>query len=229
MKIVVYNDRDPTWFNDKIRFIIKEKTTAYRYFRQNINNAYWQHRLKLPQSSLNNPTESSKEKYYQIMANKLQNTKKTSSCLSLLKIFLNNEKIPLIPPLFHMYRTAQKMKFSITDFFSKYDYIRRKLRVWSDFEEIVNRKLFFFFFEQCRFISDFKHKAEIFNHFFSNQCSLLNNNRKLSANLNHITDRCISSVTFSAGDIGKVIKKRIGIPISVFGHWKFVMTPLINL
>ena len=121
MKIVVYNDRDPTWFNDKIRFIIKEKTTAYRYFRQNINNAYWQHRLKLPQSSLNNPTESSKEKYYQIMANKLQNTKKTSSCLSLLKIFLNNEKIPLIPPLFHMYRTAQKMKFSITDFFSRYD------------------------------------------------------------------------------------------------------------
>ena len=88
---------------------------------------------------------------------------------------------------------------------------------------------FFFFFEQCRFISDFKHKAEIFNHFFSNQCSLLNNNRKLPANLNHITDRCISSVTFSAGDIGKVIKKRIGIPISVFGHWKFVMTPLINL
>ena len=97
MKIVVYNDRDPTWFNDKIRFIIKEKTTAYRYFRQNINNAYWQHRLKLPQSSLNNATESSKEKYYQIMASKLQNRKKTSSCLSLLKIFLNNEKIPLIP------------------------------------------------------------------------------------------------------------------------------------
>ena len=77
---------------------------------------------------------------------------------------------------------------------------------------------FFFFFEQCRFISDFKHKAEIFNHFFSNQCSLLNNNRKLPTNLSHITDRCISSVTFSASDIGKVIKKRIGIPISVFGH-----------
>ena len=27
--------------------------------------------------------------------------------------------------------TAQKMKFSIKDFFSKYDQIRRKLRIWS--------------------------------------------------------------------------------------------------
>ena len=27
--------------------------------------------------------------------------------------------------------TAQKVKFSIKDFFSKYDQIRRKLRIWS--------------------------------------------------------------------------------------------------
>ena len=27
--------------------------------------------------------------------------------------------------------TAQKMKFSIKDFFSKYDQIRRKMRIWS--------------------------------------------------------------------------------------------------
>ena len=27
--------------------------------------------------------------------------------------------------------TAQKMKFSIKDFFSKYDQIRRKLQIWS--------------------------------------------------------------------------------------------------
>ena len=29
------------------------------------------------------------------------------------------------------YDTAQKMKFSIKDFFSKCDQIRRKLRIWS--------------------------------------------------------------------------------------------------
>ena len=41
--------------------------------------------------------------------------------------------------------TAQKMKFSIKDFFSKCDQIRRKLRMWSHLlkksEEILNGKL----------------------------------------------------------------------------------------
>ena len=30
-----------------------------------------------------------------------------------------------------IYNTAQKMKFSIKDFYSKCDQIRRKLRIWS--------------------------------------------------------------------------------------------------
>ena len=38
---IVCNDRDPPWFNDKIRLLINEKTTAYKYFRQNGNGAYW--------------------------------------------------------------------------------------------------------------------------------------------------------------------------------------------
>ena len=29
---IVCNDRDPPWFNDKIRLQIKEKMTAYKYF-----------------------------------------------------------------------------------------------------------------------------------------------------------------------------------------------------
>ena len=41
------NDRDSPWFNDKRRLLIKEKATAYQYFRQNGDNAYWQHRLTL--------------------------------------------------------------------------------------------------------------------------------------------------------------------------------------
>ena len=61
------------------------------------------------------------------------------------------------------------------------------------------------FHSNC-FISDFKQKAELFNNFFSNQCSLINNNSKLPTNLIHITDWCLSSVTFSAGDIAKIIQ-----------------------
>ena len=38
-----------------------------------------------------------------------------------------------------------------------------------------------------RFILGFKYKAELFNDFLSNQCSLINNNSKFPTNLNHIT------------------------------------------
>ena len=38
----------------------------------------------------------------------------------------------------HFLHTAQKMKFSIKDFFSKRDQIRRKLRIWS---HLLNKSL----------------------------------------------------------------------------------------
>ena len=50
-----------------------------------------------------------------------------------MKVKTNNKKYKIL--LFFknvsLKNTAQKMKFSIKDFFSKYDQIRRKLRIWS--------------------------------------------------------------------------------------------------
>ena len=43
-------------------------------------------------------------------------------------------------------KTAQKMKFSIKDFFSKCDQIRRKLRIWSHLLQKSLMETFFFFF-----------------------------------------------------------------------------------
>ena len=46
--------------------------------------------------------------------------------------------------------TAQKMKFSIKDFFSKCDQIHRKLRIWS---HLLKKSLMEnFIFEQCMFV-----------------------------------------------------------------------------
>ena len=45
------------------------------------------------------------------------------------------------PP--HTWYTAQKMKFSIKDYFSKCDQIRKKLWTWLQTEEILNGKLHF--------------------------------------------------------------------------------------
>ena len=86
--------------------------------------------------------------------------KNSKVCWSLLKIFLNNMKIPIMPPLFY---------------------------------------------ENC-FITDSKEKAQLFNIFFSKQCSLIPNNSSLPADVNYITDKRLSTVTFSARDIGKIIQ-----------------------
>ena len=67
-------------------------------FHYNKNNPDLIYRLKRLQKCLSISIESSKER----ITNRLNNTQKSSKTYwSLLKIFLNNKKITLIPPLFH--------------------------------------------------------------------------------------------------------------------------------
>ena len=66
---IVCNDGNPPWFK------MKEKTTAYEYFRQISDDIYRQHCLKFLQDGLNNSIKFSKGKYYNRMASKLRNTK----------------------------------------------------------------------------------------------------------------------------------------------------------
>ena len=118
-------------------------------------------RLKYLEACLNTSVEVVKKKYYHNTVNKLINTQKNFKVYwSLLKIFLNNKKIPIIPPLFY---------------------------------------------ENC-FITDLKEKAQLFNFFFSKQCSLIPNNSSLPADVNYITEKCLSTVIFSAKDIGIIIQ-----------------------
>ena len=118
------------------------------------------HRLQFLQERLSTSIESSNERYYTRVANRLSNTQKsTKSYWSLLKIFLNNKEILLIPTLFH----------------------------------------------ENRFITDFKEKAELFNSFFSNQCSLLKNCSKLPTNPRYATDKRLRTINFTADNIEKII------------------------
>ena len=87
------------------------------------------------------------------MANKLNSIQKSSKAYwSLLKSFLNNNKIPIIP-----------------------------------------------------LVTDFKKKAELFNSYFANQCTLINSNNALPVNIQYLTDKRLSSFEFSEDDIIKVI------------------------
>ena len=56
------------------------------------------------------------------------------------------------------------------------------------------------------FITDFRQKAELFNSFFSEQCSILLNRSKLATNLAPRTDQSVTSINFSRDDILKIIQ-----------------------
>ena len=99
---VVCDDKDPPWFNKKIRALIQEKNVAFKNYRNNKGNIDLKCRLKYLQTCLNASIEVAKEKYYHNTVNKVMNTQKNYKAYwSLLKIFLNNMKIPIIPPQFY--------------------------------------------------------------------------------------------------------------------------------
>ena len=160
-EFVACDDKDPPCFNKKIKAIIQEKNVAFKNYRNNSGIIDLKCRLKYLQTCLNASIEVAKEKYCHNTVNKLMNTQKNyKSYWSLLKIFLNNMKIPIIPPLFH----------------------------------------------ENRFITDFKEKVQHFNIFFSEQCFLIPNISSLLADVNCITDKRLSAVTFSARGIRKTIQ-----------------------
>ena len=92
---------------------MQEKNNAYQLYRNNKTSACFRNRLNFLQDSLKDLIEMSKQKYFSRIASKLTMTRKSPTTYwSLLKVFLNNKKIPIIPPLFH------ENKF-VTDFKEK--------------------------------------------------------------------------------------------------------------
>ena len=101
-KTVLCDDIDPPWFNTKIKSLIHEKNITFKRLRSDRRNSCLRRQLNCLQDRLNDSTEASKQKYYCRMTNKLTNAEKSSKAYwSILKSFLNNKKIILIPPLFY--------------------------------------------------------------------------------------------------------------------------------
>ena len=59
---------------------------------------------------------------------------------------------------------------------------------------------------QDKFVTDFKEKANIFNYFFANQCSIVSNNSELPVTLTRKTHESLSTIDFSTDDILKIIR-----------------------
>ena len=125
---ITCDDRDPPWSNKSLPFL---------------------NQFQFLQTKLNSLIEESKEKYYVRLSKKLLDPQTSpKSYWSILKTFLNNKKIPCIPPLLH----------------------------------------------QDKFIIDFKDKAEMFNNFFADQCSILRNKSELPATLSKKTSESLMTI-----------------------------------
>ena len=75
---------------------------AFKPFRSDKHNICLRRQLNCLQDISKDSIEASKQKYFCGMTNKLTNAEKSSKAYwSILKSFLNNKKIPLIPLLFY--------------------------------------------------------------------------------------------------------------------------------
>ena len=100
---LTYYDKDPPWFNSRIKSLLQDKNKIYKDLRRSNTNAQLLNKLNHLQEQLNFLINRSKQYYYARMTKKLTNNvnKNCKAYWSLLRRFLKNRKIPLIPPLFH--------------------------------------------------------------------------------------------------------------------------------
>ena len=80
---------------------------------------------------------------------------------------------------------------------------------WSILKSFVNDKkipIILPLYQNGTFITDFCQKAELFNSFFAEQCSILQNSSKRPTNLAPRTDQSLTSINFSKDDILKIIQ-----------------------
>ena len=73
-EIIVCNDKDPAWFNNSIKTLIQEKNATYKIYRHNKDNPDLIYRLQFLQERLSTSVDSSKERYYVRIANRLNKT-----------------------------------------------------------------------------------------------------------------------------------------------------------
>ena len=65
-ELIVCDDKDPPWFNNRIKTLIQEKNGTYKIYRHNKENSDLLYRLQFLQERLSTSIQSSKERYYAI-------------------------------------------------------------------------------------------------------------------------------------------------------------------
>ena len=88
--------------HEKIKKLVLHKNRAFNAYSRDKNNTDLFNKFQSLQAHLKTSIEGSKQNYYSRLSNKLLDSKTSpKSYWSILKTFLNNKKIPYIPPLLH--------------------------------------------------------------------------------------------------------------------------------
>ena len=97
-KFILCDDKDPRWINEEIKSLIHRENSLYQRQRKSGSIDYTY--LNTLTIDISNAISSSKLKYHERLANKLNDPKTAPKTYwAILKTFVNGSKIPLIPPL----------------------------------------------------------------------------------------------------------------------------------
>ena len=101
-EVIVCDEKNPPWFHGKIKSLFNEKIRTYNACRKNIDNIQLRKNLSSLEQWLRDLIDDSKQKYFLRLTQKLTTIQESTKLYwALLKTFLNNRKIAVIPPLFH--------------------------------------------------------------------------------------------------------------------------------
>ena len=90
---IVCDEKDPPWYNERIKSLMQEGTLFPETFRKNRNNVEIITCLNNLNDCFTLLINTAKQNYYSKIIGKLQNSHRSSKAYSsLLKIFLNNKK-----------------------------------------------------------------------------------------------------------------------------------------
>ena len=144
-ELIVCDDKDPPWFNTKIKSLIHEKIKTHKVLRKNTENNQQIEKLKSLQNRLKWKIDDSKQNYYSRLANRLLNVQRNPKPYwSMLNTSLNKKKVPIIFPLFH------ENEF-VTDF-------KKKAELFNSFFAKQRSSNSSFIFFTKRFYTHKKHK-----------------------------------------------------------------------
>ena len=110
-EIIICDDRDPPWIKNRLKELFNEKKDTFQCYLHDNKNPKLFNKYEYLQNELKSLIEANKEKYYSRISKRMMNPlTSTKTYWSILKSFLNNEKIPCIPPPFHQNRYITKFK-----------------------------------------------------------------------------------------------------------------------